>query len=64
MGDDEANERPYTCDQCGQRAWVEVYIGSILNCFLYCGHHYAVNEAMFAARTDVLMILDNRDQIA
>jgi len=58
----EADERPYVCDLCRQRAWVEVYIGSILNCFLFCGHHYAERETMFEGRDDV-MIIDNRGQI-
>lgn len=64
MDDDEVNERPYICDMCDQRAWVEVFIGSISNCFLFCGHCYTQREAQFEARTDVMMILDNRDQIA
>lgn len=63
MSEAEEFERPYVCDACGVRAWVEVFIGSILNCFLYCGHCYGKQEASLEARDDVVMIIDNRGQI-
>lgn len=42
------------CDRCGSRAYVLVVLPSG-NDLMFCGHHWAINEAGVLAVSDVLV---------